>query len=227
MRFPGGALASEPVNGTWKRRVLVDAEAFRQAMRAIRSLSKDAQLTLEAVFSQYRQVLINDESVADAPVKERTMFLRLSTEAFEVALPLMSEEIPPDYQKDFNRQCSTRAICETANLLGAIEAISSVAKAHADIINLHIQDAKISVEVPDKQMSAISEIPLVTVEGSNVSVAVNASYLLSMLKKLHVSQVALEFGEQPEAQPALLRSCGVDVCVFRLETHESTQPKES
>ncbi|MBA2681114.1 MAG: hypothetical protein H0U76_22290 [Ktedonobacteraceae bacterium] len=217
----GGARASDPSNGTWKRRILVDASVFYRVMKAIRSLSKDAQVVLEGVFTQYQLISVNDEAVTDAPVKEWATSLHISTESFAVTIPLMQEEVP-DVRGDFNREISTRVVCETANLLMTIDAIATAAREHADLINIHIQGTKLMVEVPDESVPAIGEVPLVTADGPDISVGIDASRLLAMLKKLRASQVALEFNEQPK-QPVVLRSCGTEGYVLFLETLEPTQ----
>lgn len=201
MYYRNSARASEPVTGTWKGPLLVDAVMLRQAIKAIRLL-QETQVTLEAVFTRFQQTMTNDEPMVDAPVQEQAMLLHLRTANFVVTLPLMHEELPKD---DSNHQCTTRVICEKTNLLCAIEAIA----AHNTPINLHIQDAKIIIE----ELPTIGEIPLALMDGPEMHIKIYASYLLSMLKKLHGSQVILEVNERRDL---VLRSHGTEMCVFRL-----------
>lgn len=222
-RRPGRVLAAEPVTGTWKcPRVLVEALVFRRVMKAIRRLPKDAQIMLEVVCTQFQLVSVNDEPVTDAPVKTRAVLLRLCTDGFEATLSVIQEK-SPQYRKQFHREYATRVVCETAHLLNAVEMTYPAAQTYANAVKITVEDAKLAIQVPDVSPVIVGEVPLTTASGPGISVRVNASYLLSALKKLPASQLSLEFGEQMQ-QPIVLRSCGTEEYILLLQTMQPNVP---
>jgi DNA polymerase III sliding clamp (beta) subunit (PCNA family) len=199
------AIRREPLGKTenWSQRILIPAKVFAQALRLF---PKQAEILMEVVLERHQFVKSTDREKKDKEAFVQAVAVRLSTDDIQVILSPMDAPLPR-YCSVFPAACKTRVVCETADLLNAVKAVSPVEPDAGPAIWLHIQETGIRVEVRRKGLSAsaIHEIAVVGKTGQDISVLLSCWYLIEMLRVSTSPQVVLECTEPDK--PVVLRSC--------------------
>jgi DNA polymerase III sliding clamp (beta) subunit (PCNA family) len=214
------AIAQEQLEGesaSWPRVALAPTAPLA---RAVKMLPRGAQVLVEATFGSHRLIKQGEQVVEDGPVTVRPALLRLSTGGLSVTIPL-KEETPIEYRAVIPAVRSTRAVCERADLLSAVEAVLGVALEESGTVSLSLGDSlRVEARSSTRPAGAVYEVPLSERAGPPLRMQVSPGYLLAQLSALSERQVSIEVADTQggDAADFVLRPCSDQehyLCVVR------------
>jgi len=191
--------ASVPGSGSWEHDLLIPVDAAR---KVIKLLPKGEAITVSFVATTDRLIGKNGQAYEAEPFL-RPIDVTLAAEMVRVSLRPTQGAFPA-YRRMFDGEWKTRVVCETAELLSAVQTVTAVAKENSNLTIFRARAGMLSVEATNGRLlrPTVRDVSA-EVTGAQISILLSCQYVLDLLQVTTTPSIALELVSP--AKPVVFR----------------------